>query len=89
MGMVAAAKFSQARHLITQEDVLRITRLLNDLNLPTTLNYNAKEIIMAASKDKKKQGRDLFYVFLEQIGKTKIEKISFNEMNKFITSVFK
>ncbi|MCD4722926.1 MAG: 3-dehydroquinate synthase, partial [Desulfobacula sp.] len=89
MGMVAAAKFSQAKHLINQEDVLRITQLLNDLNLPTTLDYNAKEIIRAAEKDKKKQGSDLFYVFLEQIGKARVEKISFEEMNKFITLLFK
>ncbi len=88
MGMVAAAKFSQARGLMGQEDVLKISSLLNDLNLPTSLDYNAKDIISAAKKDKKKQGNDLYYVFLEQIGKTKIEKISFDEMNKFIKSVF-
>ena len=89
MGMVAAAKFSQARHLINQEDVLRIRSLLADLNLPTSLDYNTNEIISAVGKDKKKLGRDLFYVFLEQIGKARVEKISFDEMNQFITSVFK
>ena len=89
MGMVAAARFSQAKHLINQEDVLRIIQLLNDLNLPTNLDYKAKEIISAASKDKKKQGSDLFYVFLEQIGKARVDKISFDEMNQFITSIFK
>ncbi len=88
MGMVAAAKFSQARHLINQKDVSRICSLLTDLNLPTTLEYNAKEIIRAAGKDKKKQGSDLFYIFLEQIGKARVEKISFDEMNTFIASVF-
>ena len=89
MGMVAAARFSQAKHLIKQKDVLRIIRLLNDLNLPTSLDYNAKEIIRAASKDKKKQGSNLFYVFLEQIGKARVDEISFDEMNKFIISIFK
>ena len=88
MGMVAAAKFSQARHLINQKDVSRICSLLTDLNLPTSLEYNAKEIIRAAGKDKKKQGSDLFYIFLEQIGKARVEKISFDEMNTFIASVF-
>jgi len=89
MGMVAAARFSQAKHLIHQEDVFRITQLLNDLNLPTILDYPAKEIINAVEKDKKKQGNDLFYVFLEQIGKARVEKISFNDMNDFIISIFK
>jgi len=89
MGMVAAARFSQARQLINQGDVSRIRSLLHDLNLPITLDYNAKKIISAAGKDKKKQGNDLFYVFLEKIGRARVEKISFDEMNKFITSVFK
>ena len=89
MGMVAAAKFSKARHLISHKDVSRICSLLTNLNLPTELEYNTKEIIRAASKDKKKQGSDLFYVFLEHIGKARVEKISFDEMNTFIASVFK
>jgi 3-dehydroquinate synthase len=88
MGMVAAAKFSQEKHLISREDVTIICSLLKDLNLPTGLNYPAKNIIQAARKDKKKQGSDLYYVFLEQIGKARVEKINFNEMNNFITSIF-
>lgn len=89
MGMVAAARFSQERDLIPGKTVSRIISLLNDLNLPTTLDYPAKEIISAVGKDKKKQGTDLYYIFLEQIGRARVEKISFDEMNAFITSVFK
>jgi 3-dehydroquinate synthase len=88
MGMVAAAEFSRARQLITRNDVVRIQSLLNDLKLPTALDYKAEEIIRAAGKDKKKKGKDLFYVFLEKIGTAKVEKISFDEMNDFICSVF-
>jgi len=87
-GMVAAAKFSQARHMINQTDVSRICSLLTDLNLPIALEYNAQKIIRAARKDKKKQGSELFYVFLERIGKATVEKISFDELNTFIASVF-
>ena len=47
----------------------------------------ADDIINAAAKDKKKQGSNLFYVFLEKIGKAKVEKISFNEMNILIKSI--
>lgn len=89
MGIIAAAQFSLNRHLITRKDVSRIHSILNDLNLPTTLNYDAAQIIRAAGRDKKKQGADLFFVFLEHIGKARVEKISFDELNTFITSVFK
>lgn len=84
MGMVAAAKFSHARHLLQKKDVSRITQLLTDLQLPTGCDYKAEEIIRAARKDKKKMGDDLFFVFLEQIGRARVEKISFAELNEFI-----
>lgn len=89
MGMVAAAKFSHEKGFITGDDVNRIESLLKDLNLPVGLDYNTEKIISAAGKDKKKQGKDLFYVFLEQLGNARVDKISFDEMNGFISSVFK
>ena len=87
MGMVAAAKFSQKKGFIANGDVLRISSLLTELNLPVMLDYDADNIINAAARDKKKQGSNLFYVFLEKIGKARVEKISINEMNSLIKSV--
>jgi len=88
MGMVAAAKFSEERQLISGKEVSRIISLLKGLNLPTTFDYSPEAIISAAGKDKKKQGQDLFYVFLEKIGRARVEKISFHELNKFIRKIF-
>ena len=88
MGMAAAAIFSERKGLITHKDVLRITRLLKGLNLPVSLTAPASGIATAASKDKKKQGQELFFVFLEQIGRAVVKKISLDRMNEFICSVF-
>ena len=87
MGMVAAARFSGQRRLISEKEISRIISLLQDLNLPTTFDYSPKAIISAAGKDKKKQGKDLFYVFLEMIGRARVEKISFLELNEFISGL--
>lgn len=87
-GMVAAAMFSKTRGLIRQTDVTRIVELLKGLCLPTDLQYPAAEIIRAAGRDKKKQGSNLFYVFLEALGNARVEKISYESMNQFIHSVF-
>ncbi len=87
MGMVAAAKFSQKKGFITSKDVLQICDLFNALHLPVSLDYNADDIINAAARDKKKQGSNFFYVFLEKIGKARVKKISINEMNSLIKSV--
>ncbi len=88
MGIVAAAKFSQQKKWIKNSDVIRIINLLDNLNLPTELNYLASEVKNAAKKDKKKEGDDLFYIFLERLGKARVDKISIQEMNSFISSVF-
>ena len=88
MGMVAAARFSQERGMISGEEVSRIMALLRDLSLPTGFNYHPDAVINAAAKDKKKEGKDLFYVFLEEIGKARVEKIGFHELNEFILKTF-
>ncbi|MBU3952304.1 MAG: 3-dehydroquinate synthase, partial [Proteobacteria bacterium] len=88
LGMVAAAMFSQRKKLISPDEVDRITSLLRGLNLPVDLDYRADQIIAAASRDKKKQGSSLHYVFLEAIGTARVEKIPYDEMNDFIRSVF-
>ncbi len=87
-GMVAAAMFSQKKGMVSQKDVTRITTLLKGLNLPVELDYPADQIIEAASRDKKKQGSDLYYVFLSALGRARVEKIRYDEMNEFIRSVF-
>ena len=88
MGMMAAGLFSQQKGWLSSGDLERIRTLLSDLKLPTRFEHDPADIISAAQKDKKKQGDHLFYVFLEQIGKARVEKIRFNEMNDFIRRVF-
>jgi 3-dehydroquinate synthase len=87
-GMAAAVLFSQKKGWLACVDVNRIFTLLHGLGLPTDLDYDADKILTAASRDKKKQGHDLFYVFLEAVGCARVEKIHIRELNAFIRSVF-
>ncbi|WDP87900.1 MAG: 3-dehydroquinate synthase [Desulfobacter sp.] len=84
MGMVAASKFSQQKGYILPQEVDRIKELLLGLKLPVNHSFSSQKIIQAASRDKKKQGEDLFFVFLQALGKARVDKINFNEMNAFI-----
>ena len=84
MGMVAAARFSLKKGYLNQGDVDRVKDLLAGLNLPVEAQFPAEKIIAAASRDKKKQGRDLFFVFLQELGRARVDKISYDEMNAFI-----
>jgi len=86
MGMVAAAEFSKARGLILENDIHRISRLLGLLNLPTGYDVDLSDLAKAAAKDKKRAGDMLHFVFLTAIGKSHVEKISFNDLTNFINT---
>ena len=88
LGMVAAAHFSMERGLLTPKELDRIKALLGALDLPTQLEMDPAALILAAGRDKKKQGNDLFFVFLEDLGCARVEKIPYGEMNAFIQSHF-
>jgi len=87
-GMVVAAQFSQQKGYINQVDVDRIKDLLLGLGLPVAFDFPPEQIIDAASRDKKKQGNNLFFVFLEQIGQARVENISYHDLNSFIRGYF-
>ncbi|MEX1298251.1 MAG: 3-dehydroquinate synthase [Desulfotignum sp.] len=87
-GMVAAARFSCDRGMLPAQDTERIVGLLQGLNLPTDLHFDAAKICDAVVQDKKKQGNSLFFVFLEAIGLARVEKIHFKEIHVFIQSCF-
>lgn len=88
LGMVAALMFSKHKGLLNQEMIDRAIALLKYLELPTRLNFKSDRVVSAATKDKKKEGSDLFFVFLENIGRARVEKISFKELNQFIHTIF-
>ncbi|MDT8378371.1 MAG: 3-dehydroquinate synthase [Desulfotignum sp.] len=87
-GMVAAARFSSVKGLLSDHDTDRIIDLLQGLGLPTDLNFDAKKICAAVRQDKKKQGQGVFFVFLTAIGAASVEKTHFNEINVFVQSCF-
>ena len=88
LGMMAAARFSQQRALLSQDQVDRVQSLLQGLGLPTQLDMAPSDIIQGVRHDKKKQGETLFFVFLKTLGQAQVEQISYAEINQFITSEF-
>ena len=89
LGIIAAALFSAHRGYLDKTQVERIVDLLQGLGLPTSLDHDPEQIIQAAARDKKKQGQHLFFVFLETLGRARVEKIGYDRLNDFIRSAFK
>ena len=88
MGMVAALKFSREKTGLPGEVINRTLDLLNRLDLPVTLDFRAEDIITAVSRDKKKENQQMFFVFLEAIGKAVVEKVKLTELNRFIHKIY-
>lgn len=83
IGMVLAAKISQARGLLTSEDITRIQAVLRNFGLPIKIPGAAAQYFAALKKDKKRQGEFIHFVLLNKIGSAEVIKISFAELEEF------
>jgi len=76
IGMVTAASIAERCGLLTEIDARRIEDLLTRLQLPTRLSGQRDAILSAMRKDKKREGKDIFFVLLESIGKAVVRPLS-------------
>jgi 3-dehydroquinate synthase len=82
-GIELATLFSREKGLLEAKDYQRIMdlikryNLLNDYKIPEA---KMKELIL---HDKKKEGKDIFFVFIKGIGKPAVEKLNMEEVIGF------
>ena len=78
IGMVAEAKLSVAKGMLTEKDAGRLRALLENIGLPTIPSPKCDKtaIIDAIKKDKKKRNGGLRVVLLEGIGKAKVVELT-------------
>jgi len=80
MGMVMAARMSVARGMLSSEETGRIEKLLLNYGLPVQPPNNSDALLEAIKKDKKRVGKEIEFVFLREIGKAEVIKISYQEL---------
>lgn len=81
-GMVIAAKLSEKRGLLSEEHVLRLESLLNNMRLPNHIPAEQYQIFDALRRDKKKKGDFIDFVLLTGIGSSVVERISIDALEK-------
>lgn len=84
LGLEFAARFSRKRELVTNRDYMRLVGLLRSFSLPVCYNIHMPEVFNALTKDKKKNGSVIDFIFLKGLGDVIIEKISFDEIKEFV-----
>ncbi len=82
-GMVMAAVFSEKKGLISNDETNRIIDLLNKYKLLKKYNMPVERIEEFMAHDKKRTGTDIYFVFLEGIGKGIVRKVPLEEVIVF------
>ncbi len=80
VGMRIAAQISAARGPLKQADVNRLTALLDDMGLPVQAQVDADSLWDALLKDKKREGKHIYFVLLERIGRAVVKRVSIQEL---------
>lgn len=68
--------------MCSDEVKTRLLAVLKNLNLPTELNFNKKQLIDAVYHDKKADGIDITVVFVPEVGKWEMRKISISQFER-------
>jgi len=84
IGMMIASALSKSKGMLTKTDVDRIGNLLSKMNLPTAIDTNTDKIIDAMARDKKREGDQIHFVLLSEIGRAVIEQIPINEIEDVV-----
>ena len=85
-GMAFSAQASHHLGFLSENHLARILSLLQRLCLlPLPSSFPSKESLMEAiSKDKKKEGEFIHFVFLSKIGQAIVKKISYSQLKELI-----
>ncbi len=84
IGLEFAARFSMTKGLIDHREYMRIINLLMELKLPTCISISPSRIFDALVKDKKKKGSAVDFIFLDGIGKVRIDSVELDELKEFV-----
>jgi 3-dehydroquinate synthase len=87
IGMVVASALSVKRCGLNPESADRITTLLERLGLPTRIQVDKIRALDALKRDKKREGDEIFFVLLQEIGTSVIEGITIKELEGVIHEI--
>ena len=88
VGMVVASELSVKKGYLSLEDGKRIEKLLQALKLPTRFPFDGERVLGALRKDKKREGDEIYFVFLQGIGRAAVKKISMVDLEAMANETF-
>jgi 3-dehydroquinate synthase len=87
IGMVLAATLSVQKGLLPPLDARRLERIVESYGLPVRPPVDAQSLLAAMRKDKKREGGQIHFVFLDALGSARVEEIPFDELHRMVAAV--
>ncbi len=87
IGMVAAAKLSLQKGLLSHADYARLENLLISMGLPTRVNIEAPAVMNALRHDKKRETDTVHFVLLCRLGEAIVETIQLSELENLLPQI--
>ena len=84
VGMVLAGALSAQMGLLKPTVLRRVCTLLEKLHLPTQIPTNPESIIDALHKDKKRQGKHIHFIALEDIGRVSVRSVAIERLEEAV-----
>ena len=83
-GMVLAAELSVKKGYLVTDESNRLLNLLDGYGLPVRLKFDSREVLETIKKDKKREGDQVYFVLLREIGKAFIEQLNMHELGSIV-----
>jgi 3-dehydroquinate synthase len=87
IGMVAAARLSVKKGLLTQVEAERLEKLIAAYGLPVKITVDKARLIEAMKKDKKREQEMINFVLLSGLGSAVIEGIEIKQLEEIVNDL--
>jgi len=88
LGMAAACRLSLKKRILSRQTGERVIRLIGNFNLPVRIRIDRKALLDALRRDKKREGGNIHFVLLQDIGRAVIEPVSLDELEAMVADLF-
>ncbi|WP_051280119.1 3-dehydroquinate synthase [Anaerovorax odorimutans] len=84
VGIVAALKMGEKMGITVLGATERIGKILQQYELPITLNYNIEDVYKTVLSDKKKKGNSIAFIYMKDYGKAEIVMTPIDELKEIM-----
>jgi 3-dehydroquinate synthase len=87
IGMVMAARLSVQKGRLPPLESRRLERIVESYGLPVRPPVDSQSMLTVMRKDKKREGKQIHFVFLDTLGKARVEVLPFNELQRLVNAL--